>query len=208
MGIDVAVRGEFPQRGAVISNHSGYLDIITFAALAPCVFVGKAEIRGWPVLGWMTTMSGTIYVERGRGGSAARAASRMQEAAVAGVPVVFFPEGTTTDGRELLPFRSGVLNEAIASGEPVTAAYVTYSLGAGNMGATVEDDVAYWGDVVLARHIVRLLGLRNVWVAVRFADAPIRFSEAALRDRKLAAGEARSAVCALRASATQERTGL
>lgn len=207
MGIAIEVRGGFPEPGAVISNHTGYLDILTFAAIAPCVFVSKAEIRGWPVLGWMTTMSGTIYVERGRGGSAARAAGQMQDAAVAGLPVVFFPEGTTTNGRELLPFHSGVLNEALASGEPVTAAYVTYLLGAGNGAATVEDAVAYWGDVVLAKHIFRLLGLRHIGVAVRFAEAPIRFSEQALRNRKIAAAEARLAVVALRPSSGKERSG-
>lgn len=205
MGIAIAVQGTFPERGAVISNHTGYLDILTFAAIAPCVFVSKAEIRGWPVLGWMTTMSGTIYVERGRGGSAARAAAQMPDAAAAGLPVVFFPEGTTTNGRELLPFHGGVLNEALASGEPVTAAYVTYSLGAGNGAATVEDDVAYWGDVVLAKHIFRLLGLRKIGVAVRFAEAPIGFSEQALTNRKLAAAEARLAVTALRPFAGQQR---
>lgn len=201
MGIVVEVYGRFPERGAVISNHMGYLDIVSCAAMAPCVFVSKAEIRSWPVLGWMTTMAGTIYVERGRGGSAARAAGQMQDAAAAGLPVVFFPEGTTTDGHELLPFHSGVLHEAMLSGEPVTAAYVTYMLGAGNATATVADDVAYWGDVVLAKHIFRLLGLRNVGVTVRFADGPIGFSEAAQTDRKVAAGEARAAVLALRTDA-------
>ncbi len=207
MGIAIAVDGTFPERGAVISNHTGYLDILTFAALAPCVFVSKAEIRSWPVLGWMTTMSGTIYVERGRGGSAARAAGQMQEAAGAGLPVVFFPEGTTTNGRELLPFHSGVLNEALASREPVTAAYVTYSLGVGNGAATAEDDVAYWGDVVLAKHIFRLLGLRNIGVAVRFAELPIQFSAEAMANRKIAAAEARFAVVALRSSSWKERSG-
>ena len=197
MGVVVAVRGRFPERGAVISNHTGYLDIVTFAALGRCVFVSKAEIRDWPVLGWMTTMSGTVYVERGRGGSAARAAGQMREAAEAGLPVVFFPEGTTTNGRELLPFRSGVLSEALRSGEPVTAAYVRYTLGPGNdPRATVEDDVAYWGDITLLRHIFGFLGLREVGVEVRFAEHPIVFS-AGVEDRKGSAAEARAAVCAL-----------
>lgn len=218
MGIAVEVQGHFPERGAVISNHTGYLDIVSFAAMSPCIFVSKAEIRSWPVLGWMTTMAGTIYVERGRGGSAARTTAQIAEAAGARLPVVFFPEGTTTNGTELLPFRSGILYEAMASGEPVTAAYVTYTLGVGNTIETkVENDVAYWGDVVLAKHIFRLLGLRNVAVTVRFAEQPISFSEAARADRKMAAVEAREAVLSLKPGlpmagelmlAGQERTGL
>ena len=70
----MSVTGEFPDGGVVISNHVSYLDIIVFAALKPCVFVSKAEIAQWPVLGWMTTMAGTVYVNRGHGGSAAEGA--------------------------------------------------------------------------------------------------------------------------------------
>lgn len=208
MGVRVSVQGRFPERGAVISNHLGYLDIVTFASLGRCVFVSKAEIRSWPVLGWMTTMSGTIYVERGRGGSAAKAGEQLRDAAEARLPVVFFPEGTTSNGSDLLRFHSGVLTEAIACGEPVTAAAVRYTLGAGNDARTrVEDDVAYWGDVSLLRHIFGFLALREVGVEVRFAEAPIRFT-AGLEDRKQLAAEARSAVCALRhegCSAMEER---
>jgi lyso-ornithine lipid O-acyltransferase len=193
-GIEIEVIGDYPENGAVISNHTGYLDIVTFAALHHCVFVSKAEIAKWPVLGWMTTMSGTVYVDRGRGGSALKASTGMQAAADAGIPVVFFPEGTTTNGESMLPFRSGILAQVMSAGLPVTAAYVRYELGAGNdPDVKVSDDVAYWGDVVLFRHIFKFLSLRNVKVIVRFADAPISFSSDLLH-RKAAAVEARAAV--------------
>ncbi|MEO6981647.1 MAG: lysophospholipid acyltransferase family protein, partial [Edaphobacter sp.] len=118
--------------GAVISNHMGYLDIVVYAALHPCVFVSKAEIQAVPVLGWMTTMAGTVYVERGHGGSAVKARSGMQAAADACLPVVFFPEGTTTNGNGLLKFHSGLLAQAMQSGMPVTAAYMRHSLPEGS----------------------------------------------------------------------------
>ena len=113
LGVEIDVKGRFPERGAVISNHLSYLDIVVFAALHPCVFVSKAEIAQWPVLGWMTTMAGTVYVARGHGGSAVRARGGMRTAAEAGLPVVFFPEGTTTNGSELLKFHSGLLAQAM-----------------------------------------------------------------------------------------------
>ena len=122
------MEGVFPERGAVISNHLSYLDIVVFAALHPCVFVSKEEIRRWPVVGWMTTMSGTVYVARGHGGSAMRARKGMQAALDAGLPVVFFPEGTTSNGSQLLKFHSGLLAQVIAGGAPVTAAYVQLQL--------------------------------------------------------------------------------
>jgi 1-acyl-sn-glycerol-3-phosphate acyltransferase len=193
--IEVEVVGTFPEHGAVISNHLGYLDIVLFAALHPCVFVSKAELQEVPVLGWMTTMAGTVYVARGHGGSAVKARSGMQAAADAGLPVVFFPEGTTTNGSVLLKFHSGLLAQAMQSGMPVTAAYLHYSLPAGS-DATVADDVCYWGDAKMLPHIFKLLGLRGLRVEVRFAEGPIRFSSDVMH-RKMAAIEARFAVAGL-----------
>ncbi|HEV2709072.1 MAG TPA: 1-acyl-sn-glycerol-3-phosphate acyltransferase [Edaphobacter sp.] len=195
LGIEVDVAGSFPERGALISNHLGYLDIVVFAALHPCVFVSKAELQQVPVLGWMTTMSGTVYVARGHGGSAVKARSGMQAAADADLPVVFFPEGTTTNGSGMLRFHSGLLAQAMESGMPITAAYLRYRLDETN-DATVADDVCYWGDAKMLPHIFKLLGLRGLRAEVRFAAGPIKFSSD-LMHRKLAAVEARAAVAAL-----------
>ena len=197
LGVEVVAVGDFPACGAVISNHLSYVDVVVFAALRPCVFVSKLEIKDWPVVGWMTTMSGTVYVERGHGGSAVRARGRMQAAMDAGLPVVFFPEGTTTNGAKMLKFHSGLLGQVTDVGAPVTAAYLRYSLGEGNdVGVRVEDDVCYWGERAMWLHVFRFLGLRNVRAEVRFAEEPIGFSSDALH-RKHAAVEARAAVMEL-----------
>jgi 1-acyl-sn-glycerol-3-phosphate acyltransferase len=196
MGITISVRGNFPPRGAVISNHLSYMDIVVLATLHRCVFVSKAEIAKMPVLGWMTTRAGTVYVERGRGGSALKATSAMQDAMNAGLPVVFFPEGTTSNGKALLKFRSGLLGQALMSGDPITPAFIRYSLKKKNdPGVTVEEDVC-WGDKPLLQHIWTFLGLHGVHAEVRFGDAPIQFSSDA-RYRKAAAVQAQAAVAAL-----------
>ena len=197
-GVTVTVQGEFPRRGALISDHMSYVDIITYAAMSPVVFFSKAELEDTPVLGFMATAAGSVYVERGAGGSSERARSGMKSAADQGIPVVFFPEGTTSSGQQLLPFRSGLLGEALAAEEPVTAAHIHYSFDVPNPGASIEDDVAYWGDdVTLLRHVPNFLKLRGVHAWVRIAPAPIAFSPEALQDRKIAAVEAREAVLAL-----------
>jgi 1-acyl-sn-glycerol-3-phosphate acyltransferase len=195
--INVGVMGSFPEHGAVISNHLSYVDIVVFAAVHPCVFVSKAEIEAWPVLGWMTTMSGAVYVARGHGGSAMRARRGMQSAVDAGLPVVFFPEGTTTNGKTLLKFHSGLLAQAMQGGAPITAAHIQYFLTEENgPDATVADDVCYWGDAKMLPHIFKLLGLRGLRVEVRFAERPIAFSTN-VTHRKQAAVEARAAVALL-----------
>jgi len=194
MGIAVKLEGRFPESGAMIANHLGYLDIVALAALHRCVFVSKLEIKNWPLLGYMTTMAGTVYVDRGHGGSAARASSRLRAAAEAGLPVVFFPEGTTSNGEKVLKFHSGLLVQALLAEQPVTAAYMRYRLTEDNGPAvSVADDVCYWGDVSMIKHIFRLLSLRGIEVEVRIADAPIVFSGGAA-ERKRMAEEARVAV--------------
>jgi 1-acyl-sn-glycerol-3-phosphate acyltransferase len=204
MGIEIETVGSFPKKGAVISNHLSYLDIVMFAALQPCVFVSKLEVKNWPVIGWMTVMAGTAFVDRGHGGSAKRAGSRMQSAMEQGVPVVFFPEGTTTTGETLLKFHSGLLAQVLEVGEPVTTAYLQYSLGEGNEPrADVRSDVS-WGDVPIGQHVFRLLGLRNLKATVWFADGPIAFSGAAMQ-RKVAAVEARDAMLALKEKAEENQ---
>lgn len=197
LDVKVDVVGRPPKRGAVISNHLSYVDIVTFAALHRVVFCSKAEIEHWPLLGWMTTMAGTVYVERGRIGSAVKASVGMKKAADAGLPVVFFPEGTTSSGNGLLKFHSGLLAQAMQSGESITAAFIGFSLDENNgPDVSIADDICFWGERNMLAHIWKFLGLRGVRVSVKFASEPIRFSSDTLH-RKAAAAEAEMAVAEL-----------
>ncbi|HMF53923.1 MAG TPA: lysophospholipid acyltransferase family protein [Edaphobacter sp.] len=206
LGVEIELTGSFPEQGAVISNHLSYLDIIVYAALHPCVFVSKAEVANYPVLGWMTTMAGTVYVARGHGGSALKARAGVEAALKADLPVVFFPEGTTSNGSGLLKFHTGLLSQVRATDAPVTAAHICYHLGEGNGSATVSDDVCYWGDdVVLLPHIFGILGLKGIRAEVRFAEEPIGFSSDA-QHRKRAAQEAWVAVAELAQAAKGTET--
>ncbi len=203
MRIAVRQQGPYPQSGGVIANHLGYLDVVAFAALHRCVFVGKSEIRRWPFLGWLTAMAGSLYVERGSGGSAQRAKAGMQEVSNAGLPLVFFPEGTCSLGDTVLPFHSGLLSKAIEAQQPITAAYIRYRLTEENGPNYSLADVCFWDDTLLAVHIFRMLALRGIEVELCFADAPIAFSANAT-DRKIAAQEARAAVLQLREATDAE----
>jgi 1-acyl-sn-glycerol-3-phosphate acyltransferase len=177
----------------------GYIDIVVYSALCPVVYCAKAEMEGWPLLGWMATMAGTVFVDRGAGGSAERAVVGMQAAANEGVPVMFFPEGTTSNGEQILPFRSGLLAKSLEAHQPITAAYISYTLDEDNgPNVTVKDDVSFWGDdIPMMKHVFKFVGLNGVHATVRIASEPIQFSAAALADRKIAAAEAREAVLAL-----------
>jgi 1-acyl-sn-glycerol-3-phosphate acyltransferase len=199
VGMSYATEGHVPLEGAVITNHLSYMDIVVHAAIHPCVFVSAIETRRMPVIGWISMMAGTVYVERGAGGSAEKAAEVMAKGFRDGLPVVFFPEGGTFVGDEpVMPFRSGLLAEVLDAGVPVTAGFIRYELSAEDLarGKTARNDV-HWGHQSLVGHLWNFMGLSGLKATVRFADEPIAFSAAAYEDRKVAAVEAREAVLRL-----------
>ena len=116
----IRVRGAWPTGPAVIvANHVGYLDPIAIASLLPCAPIAKGEVARWPVIGTAADQLGVIFVERDSVWSRARALRQAHAALRAGVSVLNFPEGTTTDGSQLLPFRTGIFGLARLAGIPV-----------------------------------------------------------------------------------------
>lgn len=120
LGVALVVQGT-PRPGAklLVANHVSWLDILAIDAVAPARFVSKSEVRHWPVLGWLVTATGTLYIERARPRDALRVVHQMAEAMLAGDTVAVFPEGTTADGRTLLPFHANLLQGAISTSTPV-----------------------------------------------------------------------------------------
>jgi 1-acyl-sn-glycerol-3-phosphate acyltransferase len=160
------VEGELPIVGAVVSNHLSYLDILLYSAVRPFVMVAKSEVRSWPLFGWLTSRAGTVYVTRGGGPSTyPQVNAAMAEAYRSGLPVLFFPEGTTTDGSAVLPFRRGLFHSVLNEGVPLRVAALRYSLE--DAGVSVED-VCWWGDALLAPHLWRLLGLKGIKAEICF----------------------------------------
>jgi 1-acyl-sn-glycerol-3-phosphate acyltransferase len=172
----------------LVSNHLSYLDILVYSSLSPCVFVSKKEVRRWPIFGPMARMAGTVFIDRSRSADARRVNTEMQNALELGAVVILFPEGTSSDGTSVLPFRPALFEGAIGAGESVTPAHLRYEVPDG----TPETDVCYWGEMTFFSHLLRLLSRRGVWAAIRFAPMPRKFD-----DRKTAAQETREMVLEL-----------
>ena len=189
LNVSLATKGRMPCVGLLVCNHLSYLDVIALSALAPCVFVAKCEVRDWPLFGWLARAAGTIFVDRHRRSGASREVEQIREALDSGLLVVLFPEGTSTDGNTVLPFKSTLFQAAVECRTPIAAAGLDYYLSHGS----VADEVCYWRDMTLVPHLVNLLG--KAWI-----DAEIRFSPAQVRatDRKLVARELRAEVIFLR----------
>jgi len=179
------VTGTIPSGGLLISNHLSYLDILVIGSLTPAVFVSKADVRKWPVFGWLATLAGTVYIERERRLHVGEVNGHIQSVLASGVLVVVFPEGTSTDGAGLLPFRSSLLEPVAGGNHAITVARLRYSV----TGGDAANEVCYWGDHVFFPHLLNLLGKPAVQATVYFA--PFGTSTA---DRKELARQLQTAV--------------
>jgi 1-acyl-sn-glycerol-3-phosphate acyltransferase len=177
IGMEVMAEGHPPQHGLMVSNHLSYLDVLAYASTMPCAFVAKREVREWPVFGAFATMAGTIYVDRERRSANDGAARLIEDTLAAGVPVILFPEGTSSDGSRVLPFHSSLFEPAVQTNAVVTAAAIGYA-----SSAAEEAALTYYGDDVFGTHLVRTLGLRGLKARVAFATTAQRYE-----DRKTAA---------------------
>jgi 1-acyl-sn-glycerol-3-phosphate acyltransferase len=158
------VTGPVPQSGLLVSNHLSYLDILVLSAVTPAVFVSKAEVRKWPLFGWLAACAGTVFIERERRTHVGVVNREIESALNDGVLVVVFPEGTSTNGETLLPFRSPLL-EPIAHGtQPISVSYLHYELDDGD----AREEVCYWGDHSFFPHVMHMLGKRRIRATVRF----------------------------------------
>lgn len=167
MGVQLRVRGApMPGGGVFIANHVSWLDIPLIYACAPTRFVSKSEVRDWPVAGWLAEAAGTFYLRRGKGGSRPLLNKLIPHLQARG-SVVIFPEGTTTDGADVLPFHPRLFCAAIESGQPVQPIALRY--GVGSCGGNIAPFI---GDDDLVSHIVRLLRNREL-VAEAVFGAPL-----------------------------------
>lgn len=188
LAVTLTVEGPLPQHGLIVSNHLGYLDILLHAAAGPRVFVSKSDVRSWPIFGWLARCGGTIFIERGNRASATEAAMEIEYALRSEVPVVLFPEGTSTDGTTLLPFHTFLFEPAIESESQVIASAVSYE----SDGAE-ERDLCYYGDVHFAPHLLEVLGRKSIRAKIRFDRRPRIYG-----NRKYAANDTWERVARLR----------
>jgi 1-acyl-sn-glycerol-3-phosphate acyltransferase len=134
----------------LVINHISWLDILVIHAVCPQArFVSKADVKHWPVLGRLVDAADTLYLERERRRDAMRVVHHMSEALAAGDTVAVFPEGTTGEGRDLLPFHANLLQAAIATSTPVQAVALRFS----DARHSVSQAVAYVGDTSLLQSL-------------------------------------------------------
>jgi 1-acyl-sn-glycerol-3-phosphate acyltransferase len=182
---EVEVQGELPQGPHLwLSNHVSWTDIPLLGQLLPLSFLSKAEVRTWPLAGWLAHKAGTLFIRRGSGDSALLA-RQLHRHLSAGRQLLIFPEGTTTDGQQIRTFHGRLLTSAIDTGTPLQPVAIRYL----RDGET--DLVApFIGDDDLPSHLLRLFAADRAKVQIQLL-APIA---SAGQERNVLARQAQRAV--------------
>lgn len=192
LGIPFSARGTLmKERGAVVANHSSWLDIFALNARKRIYFVSKAEVASWPGIGWLAKATGTVFINRDRR-EAAKQKQVFEERLLAGHKLLFFPEGTSTDAIRVLPFKTTLfaaffteeLREKLWV-QPVTVLYHAPK------GA---DDRFYgwWGDMDFGSHLLKVLASGKQGRVELIYHTPVRVSD--FPDRKTLAAHCEAEV--------------
>jgi 1-acyl-sn-glycerol-3-phosphate acyltransferase len=189
LGLRIQVFGSVANHCLLVANHISWLDIPVLGAQAELGFLSKAEVRGWPLVGWMSAVAGTLFIERGAN-QAATVSDQIASAIASGRTLVIFPEGTTCDGREVRRFHPRLFAAARQPGLRVQPAALAY-----RRGADLAPDltVPFVGEETLAANLWRVLRHPGLLAEVRFLS-PIEPEEG--EDRRRFAARARQAIVA------------
>lgn len=176
LGVRTRIRGSRPSSSLyIVANHLSYLDIPLLFSQIGCVFVAKAELRNWPLLGFLMRSIGTIFVDRGSKKDVVRVNALIEQAIRENKTVVVFPEGTTSGGTDVLPFKPPLLEFPAQTKTPVSCATIHYSTPEEESPA--HRSVCWWGDMPFASHFFHLLKLSRIDATVEFGRISIQHSD-------------------------------
>ncbi len=177
VGVRLIIEGEVAAEQGVllISNHVSWLDITVLSAVAPVSFVAKQEVASWPFVSWLAKLQRSVFVDRNRRNEVGDKANEILSRLAAGDHIVLFAEGTSSDGNSVVPFKTALFAAAKPPGGPPMGAKVSaqtlaltypkiYGLPLCRRGRHV---IAWYGDMDMASHAWRLLGLGPIDAHIR-----------------------------------------
>lgn len=194
LAIQLVVIGTPPKQGPLLlaANHISWLDIYVLLATCPSRMVAKAEVQAWPLIGKLATGVGTLFVQRQSHRDALRVVHQMAASLAAGDVLTIFPEGTTSDGQQVLPFHANLFQAAIVADAPVQPVALTYE---DRATGQISQVTTYIDQDTLLESIWRITCAPAVRVTLCFGQ----LQSANCRDRRACAHAIRLAVVDLRA---------
>ncbi len=171
----------------LVVNHLSYMDIPAIRSVVDGVFVAKAEIRDWLIVGKIIADMGQVFIDRKNRRDIPRAGAQIISRLRDGEGVIVFPEGTSTNGEDVLPFNSSFLQFAAQTDLPVSYASLSYRTPPGQ--PTASETVCWWDDTPFLKHILRMFSLPGFSAILNFGEEPVLST-----DRKKLAIELRERV--------------
>ena len=159
----------------LVVNHLSYVDIVLLLANVDGVFVAKRELNQWPVVGYLTRLVGTIFLNRNNRRDARRVLQVIDQRIREGDGVVVFPEGTSGNGAEVYPMKTAMFEWAAERQYPVQVAAIHYTTADGQPPA--RDVICWWGTMSFVPHVLRLCRLPGFTANLRFPAEPVRAAD-------------------------------
>ena len=152
----------------IIANHISWIDIHAINSILPLTFIAKSDIKSWPIFGYLASKGNVLFIERGKRHHATRIVDITTRHLKTGDNLCLFPEGTTTDGTEIMPFKGSVIQSAIQAQSTIWPVAIRYPHPDGGINTAV----AYAGDTTMAQSIQQLLLQKRPVIELHFL-API-----------------------------------
>lgn len=169
----------FSSNSMLVANHISWSDIHALNSLVPLRFIAKSEIKNWPIFGYLVSKANTLFIDRSRRQDAKRTIDTAYASLQNGDNLCFFPEGTTTDGTEMKPFKSSLIQAAILAKSSIWPVAIHYP----NSDGSINTKVAYAGETTLVESMRNMLSQQNPVVVLNFLT-PISPSDYATMDRR------------------------
>ena len=151
----------------MVANHISWMDIIVIQSIKPCIFVAKSDVASWPLFGWVAQMTGTIFIKREKISDIKKALKKMKRRLIKR-SVCIFPEGTSTNGRYLLPFKSNLFQSSIDTQKSILPLCLRYE-----QKNIYTDKTAFVDDMSLLGSIIKIKQEKDIRVVVEILQ-PIR----------------------------------
>jgi len=173
----------------IASNHISWIDIHVINAFQPIRFVAKSEVAGWPIFGWMAKQLGTVFIRRDNARNARQVVSQMADA-LKTESICIFPEGTSTDGTTVLPFKPNLFESAILAQRPVFPVAIQYL---SKVTGERSESTAFIGDMGLLESMSNMMKNRSLVAKITIMEPYLSDSQNPL-DRKLLANGCQEAI--------------
>lgn len=181
MGINIVVKGEVPEPPfLLVSNHLSYIDVFVLFSQLRCLFVAKSDVKAWPLIGFIIKTCGILFIDRNRKRDVTRVNELISRSINDNQGIILFPEGTTSPGMKVLPFRTSLLEYPASQNSPVSYVALMYQMPDSEISA--YESICWWNDTPFFLHFFELLKSKGFTAKIHFGDKEIKE-----KDRKLLA---------------------